>query len=205
VTECGQTLHANFGSIEYKLDEFYGEGELCVFILRHNYRNSSGFRFELETHGFPEYAHNPIHINTYRDTDTSFRETIYLGPPKLVQVANVKGSVAVVIFKPFTPHNNSGTGFKLNFKALGTPENGDDYVGVNQAVFNDESKSPIQLSLTSNCTGSSCIDVYAITSEAKLVTDPAFYFTLSLSLYSPQCYQFNVDVIQEEETDGDYG
>ncbi|ODM87381.1 hypothetical protein Ocin01_19301 [Orchesella cincta] len=65
--ECGQTIVANSGTIEYKLYENYDAGELCVFVVRS--RNYSSFDFVLERHGISDSDPDAITImgmdNTY--------------------------------------------------------------------------------------------------------------------------------------------
>lgn len=68
MTDCGQSLLANEGYIEYSLGEMYAPRLRCGFVIRT--RNHSGFIFTLEENGLtldPLIAGGPIHIFSFNN------------------------------------------------------------------------------------------------------------------------------------------
>jgi len=189
VTECGQTLHGNSGSIEYKLNQGYDAGELCVFILRHNYTNwNPTFRFTLDADGISASDADAITITTFNNYEIvgKWGTPAKLGPPNTNRTATLSGYVAVVIFATNT---STGTGFKLSFEASG---DGVDYTpGWNEGVdvvYNDKSASELSLPLRPDVVGTGCVDVITITSGAKVVADPGSQLELLVDLnFNPPC------------------
>jgi hypothetical protein len=116
LTQCGQTLVANNGQIEYKSEENYEANELCSFILRlNNSVNSvSGFVFTLESHGFNGTA-DPNAISIHSFDERKHVETRHLGPPNPLTEAFLPGGIAVVVFRT---QSRLGTGFRLSYRAV---------------------------------------------------------------------------------------
>jgi len=76
VTRCGQTIQADSGLIQYKLNQNYDAGELCACIVRMN--EYDGCTFTLEAHGFSPFDPNAITI--LAENSNQPLRTYYLGP-----------------------------------------------------------------------------------------------------------------------------
>jgi hypothetical protein len=112
LTQCGETVQANNGFIEYKLLENYSANELCSFIIRTE--TIGDLTFTLESHGFNATA-DPFAITIFTFSGEGLIETTHLGPPNPLSQTYVQGNIAVVVFKTL---GNSGTGFRLSFNAI---------------------------------------------------------------------------------------
>ncbi|ODM89478.1 Chondroitin proteoglycan-2 [Orchesella cincta] len=170
--ECGQTIVANSGTIEYKLYENYDAGELCVFVVRS--RNYSSFDFVLERHGISDSDPDAITImgmdNTY---GWGIYDTNRIGPPDPTPFIGVKANEAVVIFKTST---NNGTGFRLNYECRGNPT---DYPPGVEVVFNDEEDSPLQVPYQSFNEPS--YNYVVLTSKSRMISEPDSFLRLTVS------------------------
>ncbi|ODM90077.1 Peritrophin-1 [Orchesella cincta] len=170
LTECGQSIFADNGTIQYKLNENYDAGELCVFMIQFE----SGFlntTFTLENHGFGDLDSEAIAV--YK-CDGELGLPTRLGSH--TQKANLTGaSGAIVIFRTTS---SSGTGFKLSFKrnAIQSPEmRPGSYV-----VFNNETYSPLNIPL-SNDTHAFVQNHLVFTSDSKIISEPDTFLKLSVT------------------------
>jgi len=105
----------------------------------------------------------------------------HLGPPHPIPVATVRGFAALVVFQTYS---DEGTGFRLSFKATGNPISDAEYGQGRDSIFDDETMSPFSLP-SSNCSEFGCVDIFAMTSAARVVTDSEFYLKISLNLNFP--------------------
>ncbi|ODM90890.1 hypothetical protein Ocin01_15793 [Orchesella cincta] len=134
LTECGQTIVADSGIIEYKLNQSYDAGELCVFVIR--YTQGSGWEyldgtFSLEADGFSDS--DPFAIKILRFYDGYASEVFSLGPTE--RIVSFYGNGAVIVFKT---RSNTGTGFRLSFSAVAlSPPS--DYLLGKDVVLNSRS------------------------------------------------------------------
>ncbi|ODM91537.1 hypothetical protein Ocin01_15145 [Orchesella cincta] len=140
LTECGQTIEVgiDLATIEYKLNQTYEAGELCVFVVR--VPNHLSMIFVLDSHGINNES-DPDAITIISFDQTNLQDPIHLGPANTNSSAFVTGNVAFVVFKS-SLNSSLGTGFKLTFAAFGpTFEN---KAGID-VVFNNETSSPLEL------------------------------------------------------------
>ncbi|ODN01714.1 putative chitinase 3 [Orchesella cincta] len=172
LTECGQTITASSGTIQYKLGQTYDTNELCTFIVRT--QNFTTTTFILELHGISELDPDAIVILPF--IDTVLMDAVHMGPPNNPRTQHVDGYVFVVIFNPKT---SLGTGFKLTFK--GVPgDHAYNYEGLD-FVYNNSSDSPLTVPFWSEFYGRHQYNIFVLSSEAKLITDPNFQLQLTLS------------------------
>ncbi|ODM88065.1 hypothetical protein Ocin01_18616 [Orchesella cincta] len=131
ITECGQTLLADEGIIEYKLNQTYDAGELCTFIVKIYWYY--GAEFILENHGISDAGEDAIAIIPMSGYPFAVN---YLGP-NTGNTLFFQESVFFVVFKTTT---NLGTGFRLRFKHGHQP--GWAIPGP-ALVFNNDSATPL--------------------------------------------------------------
>ncbi|CAL8130419.1 unnamed protein product [Orchesella dallaii] len=171
ITECGDTIHANSGTIEYKLNENYDEGEMCAFIIRTD--NFPHIAFRLDSHGIHDSDTNAITIVNFPNSNDKVAEYYHFGPPNSIRTRFINGSAAVVIFKS---GSNLGTGFRLSYHASGTP--GYPYPGMD-FVYNNLTASPVSIPFWDNFTsGYPQKNLIVLTAESKIITDPGTYLKL---------------------------
>ncbi|ODM88067.1 hypothetical protein Ocin01_18615 [Orchesella cincta] len=134
VTECGQTLLADDGVIEYKLNQTYDAGELCTFVIKIEW--FSGATFTLERNGFNPAGQDavavfPLHTGSPQTPS-------YFGPNSASRLSFPQSTFFVV----FRTTTNNGTGFRLSFKH----ENSASWAIPGPArVFNNDSSMPLEL------------------------------------------------------------
>ncbi|CAL8124385.1 unnamed protein product [Orchesella dallaii] len=109
--QCGDTIAADSGRIDYKLSQTYDAEELCSFVIR--VANHSSILFTLESHGINET--NAINIFTF--SENGLIDSIHMGPPNPLTEAYASGALAVVVFRT---NRNGGQGFSLSFQGLGS-------------------------------------------------------------------------------------
>ncbi|CAL8130437.1 unnamed protein product [Orchesella dallaii] len=173
VTQCGQTLEADSGTIQYKLGQIYDAGELCAFIIR--VPNHSYIHFQLESHGINNYSDpNAITIISY-DSNIQ-KDTIHLGPPNANSDAYALGNIAVVIFKT-NGNSTLGLGFRVVFEGMGAIVNN---VPGLDFVFNNRTNSPLEVPFWDELNGELSRNFIVLTDNAKLITNPGSFLHLSV-------------------------
>ncbi|CAL8112168.1 unnamed protein product [Orchesella dallaii] len=110
-SECGGVLTGTRGLIEYKLNSYYSENELCLWTIRTPFR--SGIRFQLNTAGFEAGFDN---LQIYTMNSTGVQGSHYFDQPVYSPVSVVlEGTVAFVLF--YSDYSRGGLGFSLEFAA----------------------------------------------------------------------------------------
>ncbi|ODM88415.1 putative chitinase 3 [Orchesella cincta] len=61
ITECGQSIIADNGTVRYKLNEVYDAGELCVFMIKFE-SGALNTTFSLDDHGLIDSDYNAITV-----------------------------------------------------------------------------------------------------------------------------------------------
>ncbi|ODM90963.1 hypothetical protein Ocin01_15719 [Orchesella cincta] len=170
LTECGDTITANNGTIQYKLNQTYDANELCVFMIRFE----SGFvetTFTLDSNGFSDSDFDAISI--FRDMAGLGYET-NLGLDR--QTVSFFGYGAIVVFRT---NSSLGTGFQLSF----TPDlivSEENFAG-NNVLFDDESESPLSIPFPSNYIESAIHNYFCITSASKVISEPDTFLKLNVT------------------------
>ncbi|ODM89017.1 hypothetical protein Ocin01_17668, partial [Orchesella cincta] len=177
-TLCGQTIKADSGFIEYKLNQNYSAGELCAFIIRLD--KYTGCDFTLESSGVSDSTSDTITIFRITDEQDTL-QSVTLN--SINSTAYLYYSTFVVVFKTTT---NTGTGFRLRFESQ---HNFSEKVLGYPLVFNNQSKGPLQFPLNPNATNVAEWDPIVLTSGAKLITPPVLDFELVVYdyFYSQNC------------------
>ncbi|CAL8130433.1 unnamed protein product [Orchesella dallaii] len=181
--ECGQIISANSGTIEYKLGETYDMFEACAFIVR--VQNFSYIKFTLEESGISGRDRNAITIMGFDENNHT--ASYILGPPNTELEAEVKGSIAVVIFRSLS---GFGKGFRLGFEGIG--ESLEKVPGFDM-VFNNEKSSPLEIPFSNNFTNVASTNLMVFTDESHMMTEFGEVFTLNLSghiMEDPYCWDF---------------
>ncbi|ODM93250.1 hypothetical protein Ocin01_13433 [Orchesella cincta] len=185
LTECGQAIFADSGTIEYKLDSNYDLWEACAFIVR--VRNFSYIQFTLEESGIS--TRDPHAISILGFNEQNLTEIYRLGPPNTEIVREVKGSIAVVIFKSMISAGR-GTGFRLTFQGI---RNEKPSTPGFDLVFNNEKSSPLQIPFLDNFTDVASTNLMVFTAGAHMLDDLDTSFKLGLSghmMEEPYCWDY---------------
>ncbi|CAL8130431.1 unnamed protein product [Orchesella dallaii] len=183
--ECGQIISANSGTIEYKLGETYDKFEACAFIVR--VQNFSYIKFTLEESGISGRDRNAITIMGFNENNHT--ATYTLGPPNTELEAEVKGSIAVVIFRSWSI-SGFGKGFRLGFEGIGGSL---ETIPGFDMVFNNEKFSPLEIPFSNNFTNVASTNLMVFTNEAHMMTEVGDVFTMNLSghvMEDPYCWDF---------------
>ncbi|ODM93249.1 hypothetical protein Ocin01_13432 [Orchesella cincta] len=187
LTECGQVIFADSGTIEYKLDTNYDMWEACAFIVR--VQNFSYIKFTLEESGINGRDRNAINILGFNEQNLT--ETYQLGPPNTELVREVKGNIAVVIFKSMISAG-TGTGFRLTFQGIRTAKQSPPGFDL---VFNNEKSSPLQVPFSDNFTDVASTNLMVFTAGAHMLDEFGIAFKLGLSghmMEEPYCWDYFV-------------
>ncbi|CAL8130443.1 unnamed protein product [Orchesella dallaii] len=158
LTECGQTLFADSGLIEYKLNQNYEAGLLCTFIVR--MEEFSECTFTLEYHGISD-DRDAIAIIPLRGGQTFDLE--FLGPAYSNRVT-FRLSAFVVVFRT-NINSTLGTGFRLRIEGGGNILT---KIPGKLLVYNNEVSSPVEFPFEIDEPLQSQWDPVVLTSGAKL-------------------------------------
>ncbi|ODM92133.1 Peritrophin-1 [Orchesella cincta] len=172
LTECGQTVIADTGIIQYKLNQSYDVGELCSFIIRFE----SGFMnstVTLVANGFSEVDSDSITLlRLVNGVGTAQR----LGHQQ--QTANFLGDGVIIIFKT---NSSNGSGFQLHFDGFMVwpwrdpkPELG------TESIFTSETGSPLPANFVPYNISDNTNNYFIFTSGSRLITES--YIRLSLTI-----------------------
>ncbi|CAL8130447.1 unnamed protein product [Orchesella dallaii] len=173
LTQCGDSITALSGSIEYKLNANYDANELCVFIIRS--QRDSKLTLQLEADGISGVDSNAITILSYHDDVNGI--SVFARLSRQNPTVTIPNGVAIVVFRT---NGNTGTGFKIDFLAT---EDSVWLPGMNK-VYNTNEISPLQLPIRSNNTEKE-YDITVITSEAKQITEESSSLQLVLKTDNP--------------------
>ncbi|ODM91147.1 hypothetical protein Ocin01_15535 [Orchesella cincta] len=171
LTVCGQTLIADSGTIQYKLNQTYDADELCVFMIRFE----SGYlqaTFSLESNGLSDVDSDAVSI--FKDLG-GLVSVVNLGLDRQNVTFNAVG--AVVIFRT---NSSSGTGFQLSFTCDGVifP---DTKIFGESVLFDDEMGSPLTFPFPSNITAPVIHNYFFFTAGSKLISEPDTFLRLNLT------------------------
>ncbi|CAL8130435.1 unnamed protein product [Orchesella dallaii] len=170
LTQCGETIEANSGIIQYKLGQNYEAGELCTFIIRTPQTITT--HFNLEEHGISESDPEAIKMSTYGPGGIIFVAS--MGPPKPA-ILNIFGSGAIITFRTKT---NLGTGFRLSFDTV--PFTQVELPGKN-VVYTNETSASVSLPFPSGYVNELHYNYLVISPGSRYISEPGSNLQLSIT------------------------